>query len=422
MDLTLQQACSDNLIQKISEALNSVTVSYGTHIDFASLLSLFNLDESLPNREYRETVQEYIGEPAVFDFVVTELGQRIRDKFEYSTDKNTKNLTDLEGFEDIDSLATDLVNKFQTLPYSYVFTVSLNNKIVGDLPKGSYQLGPTIKLIRPDDEFAAKFPFPENGGSTSLLGIATPGSSDWDQDKLYLQLEIDGYFTGLSQSGQVDRCRKQTKSIVGMLIAERLVKVTSSTNTVSESKRDILVHREEGDDYHFVSQVKLDTNLASLIAGLEFDSVNDSLTTTEQFTRHIQTTAEKIDGAMRAPQEIVNRLTSSSRWLVDGYIGDNNLLGFIQTTVALEILLGDKAESDDIGLNKLLSNRCAYLISKDHEQRKDTLKKFRAIYDIRSRIVHRGQESLKSGERVLFQHLRWMVGRVLQEEMKQAKA
>ena len=46
------------------------------------------------------------------------------------------------------------------------------------------------------------------------------------------------------------------------------------------------------------------------------------------------------------------------------------------------------------------------------------MKKFKDIYDIRSRIVHRGKSRLTYRERVLFDTLRLMCRRVIQKEIE----
>jgi hypothetical protein len=86
--------------------------------------------------------------------------------------------------------------------------------------------------------------------------------------------------------------------------------------------------------------------------------------------------------------------------------------------VALEILFGDKAASDLVGLGELLANRCAFSIAKDRSQRDKVLVDFKRIYDTRSKIVHRGHSRLSRREEADLSTLRWMVARSLQEEIK----
>ena len=71
-----------------------------------------------------------------------------------------------------------------------------------------------------------------------------------------------------------------------------------------------------------------------------------------------------------------------------------------------------------LGLGELLRNRCAYLIGKSHKQREEVLADFRDIYDLRSKIVHRGKVRLHLKERSLFAKLQWMCRCVIQEEVQ----
>jgi hypothetical protein len=121
--------------------------------------------------------------------------------------------------------------------------------------------------------------------------------------------------------------------------------------------------------------------------------------------------------AFKNPQK-AEHILLAGQWLLDSYVGKNELLSFVQTMVAMEILLGEESKSDEIGVIKLLSNRCAYLIGKNQTQRAKILKDFEGIYSVRSQIVHRGKSRLSSEEVVMFQKLQWMCRRVIDEELK----
>jgi len=46
------------------------------------------------------------------------------------------------------------------------------------------------------------------------------------------------------------------------------------------------------------------------------------------------------------------------------------------------------------------------------------LKEFKEVYDVRSRIIHRGKAKLSLRERYLFWKLQWMCRRVIQKEVE----
>jgi Apea-like HEPN len=112
----------------------------------------------------------------------------------------------------------------------------------------------------------------------------------------------------------------------------------------------------------------------------------------------------------------------ASEWFFNSYTGNDQLLSYVQAMVVLEILLGDKTTSKEIGLGRLLSNRCAYLIGTTQEERAAILSDFNQIYDVRSDIVHEGKSRLTRDERVLFYTLQSFCHRVIQEEIKLLKS
>ena len=61
---------------------------------------------------------------------------------------------------------------------------------------------------------------------------------------------------------------------------------------------------------------------------------------------------------------------------------------FIQTCIGLESLLGDSAGNEGAGLTTIMANRCAYSLSHNIHERKEIIKKFKELYEIRSKIVH----------------------------------
>jgi hypothetical protein len=77
-----------------------------------------------------------------------------------------------------------------------------------------------------------------------------------------------------------------------------------------------------------------------------------------------------------------NPILLAAQWFLESQTGRDELLNYVQAMVVLEILLGDQAMSDDIGVGNLIRNRCAYLIGNTHEQRGRILRNFSEIYRI----------------------------------------
>jgi len=107
----------------------------------------------------------------------------------------------------------------------------------------------------------------------------------------------------------------------------------------------------------------------------------------------------------------------AARWLFDGSTGNDLLLTFVQAMVVLEILLGERAASDEVGISTLISNRFAYLVGKTHQERVEHIATFKKIYAVRSQIVHSGKQRLRNEDLRLRNELLWMGREAITKEV-----
>ncbi|MBI0276284.1 hypothetical protein I6H07_10785 [Hafnia alvei] len=73
-------------------------------------------------------------------------------------------------------------------------------------------------------------------------------------------------------------------------------------------------------------------------------------------------------------------------------------MSFIQVCIGLESIFDYDYEG---GLTNILSDRCAYLIGKNINDRKNIKKAFKEIYQIRSKIIHGVRNHLSEKEEYL---------------------
>lgn len=206
------------------------------------------------------------------------------------------------------------------------------------------------------------------------------------------------------------------QSILGIAIAIGSFEVNYSYSFVTTKNR-VYIHRNIADAWEITDSTELDEDASKTISDLIISDSKWTLQTDEQKKAFINNRLSLLASAL-SKGSVTERLLLSGKWLFDSYCGKNELLSFVQTMVALEILLGDKAVSDLMGLGELLRNRCAYLIGKSHQEREEILGEFKKIYEIRSKIVHRGKGRLTRDERTLFHKLQRIVNRVIEEEIK----
>lgn len=184
---------------------------------------------------------------------------------------------------------------------------------------------------------------------------------------------------------------------------------------------DFFVHKWDGVAWQIYKKISLGTGSSRGINAVKFENFEGQLDTEPQksawwLDRLTNITSAFSSGTKGEP------ILLAGQWLFDSSTGQEELLNFIQAMVALEILLGEKSASDEMGLGQLLRNRCAYLIGKNNAERAMLLKQFDEIYNVRSQIVHRGKARLNASERWLFARLKQIGSLVIAKEIDLLRA
>lgn len=422
MPIGLDNRCLERLRQGLTEQIPEFKLSHGWNLDRASLSGLLELEKALPNRAgLKASLEKYVNETPLFDYVYGQLSKELHDFEEFDSESKQSRLVENPRYSDVEGLAARLIAEFEALPRSYRFTFKLNSELSAHFRGPEYQLTESIRLVRPSPEFADQFPLGSeipgrdrwlHGGG--LLGLASP--KKWNEQSLYLQVESHGFVGKWTSTTPEESAVSILKSVLGTCLAIRAFqhRYAYSPTTI---KQRAYVHEQIDGRWQLYDSIELDEPLSNVLSQLILDDLGGTLDTDPKKGAFLLNRLKLLEKAW-SDEAVNERILLAGKWLLDSYSGKNELLSFVQATVALEILLGDKAVSDLIGLGELLRNRCAYLVGKTHAQRNEILEKFKKIYDIRSKIVHRGKDRLKQHERELMYTLRWLVSRVIQEELE----
>jgi hypothetical protein len=228
-----------------------------------------------------------------------------------------------------------------------------------------------------------------------------------------MQITSNGFIGPYGGSTPAWRAESILRAFCGLGIALRLFKVQHKYSLFGPKPSSyFIVHRQLSDQsWRFEGKLNLSDERSRALDSLEKNP------DAERWANYI------LSQQMRAvfSNGKGDQIVLASEWFFDSYTGPDELLSYVQAMVVLEILLGDKAASDEIGLGRLLSNRCAYLIGKTQEERAAVFRDFDQIYRVRSEIVHRGKSRLTRDERVLFYKLQWFCHRVIQKEIELLK-
>jgi Apea-like HEPN len=294
----------------------------------------------------------------------------------------------------------------------------LPQQLVPLLPPGENRiaLNDQVVLVRADDNFQGSYPFKTEEKPPPSLGLLDVPLS-WEPSAEYMQISANGFVGPYGGSTPAWHAESILRTFRGLGIALRLFKVTRkytfSFGPFGPKTSHFIIHRQLSDQsWQFEHRLDLSDQRSHALDTLEKNP------DAERWANFIlsQQMRAVFSGGPKA-----DLITLASEWLFDSYTGHDELLSYVQAMVVLEILLGDKAASKEIGLGRLLSNRCAYLIGKTQEERAAILRDFDQIYDVRSDIVHRGKSRLTRDELELFSKLQWFCHRVIYKEIELLK-
>ncbi|CAM2792529.1 hypothetical protein JHFBIEKO_0203 [Methylobacterium mesophilicum] len=410
------------LVEILATALPDLPVHSRMFVLMENPSPLAALDAAIPDAGgTRSKLVGIIDENPAAEFVMDWIGRRLKETVEPIFNQPPEPLGTLAGFSDAKAVAGEIIADLNSLPWDYVFSLPMP-KVIGDRMLVALQdslpleLSPTISMVRGDDATMAAFPAPrsENRLLGLLGGIHGLLAAEWHEDTIYLQVRRSGYVSRFGQSATAFEAEEALRAFAGVSMAHHLFRFSWSTSNAAAhmSRPSYMVHRRVDGAWVLDCTPEFDTTLAAAMSSIELNKMGDI--TDRALLDHA---LPKVRTCFSRP-EASGRITRSGRWLFGSSVSRDETMAFVQGAVALEILLGEEEASDEVGLGELLANRCAYLIGESQEHRKEVLREFRAIYRVRSKIVHVGKGRLTRSEHDMLSRLRWMTSRAIQAETK----
>lgn len=424
MTLALNEECKVRLRNALAVGLKDVQVRHGMFLDQDSLIALLPAEPVLPQHgAARERLNYIFDELPLVDFVSGTISRELSELDEYKADVEREPLVAIQSFSDTAALAERLVAQFDSLPWQYTLTFKLPEPLSSlfEVERPGYDLDPQTRIARPIAGFGEQYPLQPlserhlkriYGAGSLLIGPRVP---EWQDGRIYFQTQFDGFVGAYGLSLTSDGAKRRLKSFFGLGLALRVFRI-SRNYMPSQPKLECLFHRMVDKKWVIDSRLELTETESEAFSSIELHDLDGQLDDDKKRLSWAQRGLHKIHKTLSAGED-AEGLLLASQWLFDSYTGKDELLNYVQAMVVLEILLGDKASADQIGLGELLRNRCAYLIGTTAKQREKILHDFKAIYQVRSQIVHRGKHRLSLRDRSLFATLQWYCRRVIQEEV-----
>jgi hypothetical protein len=426
MTLHLHEHCKIRLAQTLASALSRFRVEHGQYIARSDALAALEAAEKvLPTSgELHDQLGQYIDyDKPLTEFILDTLSDELsRLPF---TDVKNQQLTEIAGYADSDAVAQRLLERLTELPNKYTLSFQLPSELSHILcGQSKLVLSPRSRIVRAGEDLSVLYPPTKAdglgpGALSGLLGALGGGlpSVHWVKDGPYLQVDADGYIGPYGGSNPHLEAIRTLRAFCGLGLALGLFEM-DSTYQPQTPPTVVLLHREEPSGAFVpVRAINLDDGISRTVKRLRQSTFLGSFDSDAKRSAFTIATFGLVRVVLSGGKK-ADLIFLAAQWFFDGHSqGSDPLLKFIQTMVVLEILLGDKASSDQTGLNVLLRNRCAYLIGNSQEDRTELLEWFSKIYDVRSQIVHSGKHSLSASEFELFVRLRWICRRVIRKEI-----
>ncbi|MFN3658322.1 MAG: hypothetical protein ACK4UO_13800 [Pseudolabrys sp.] len=429
MALELHESLKERLTNSLIANLPLMEVQNGKYLTPGGRMHLFEAEAALPDHgPLRDQITAYIDDFPIVTFVSDVLQNELLD-LEYNSEVSSQKLAKIAKYGDASTVAKRLISDFQSLPWRYTLSVKLPSEVSELLSTivTDEQLSPNLRLLKATSSFAEKYPLNAADkarqtrihGGVSLL-YPEPQEVSWTDGAVYLQVEVEGFIGPFGGSTPAIYAERVLKAFLGLGIALRLFKVHSAYFPVPPSV-SFYVHKASGGAWKIDSKVQISADVSHTLNEIKLNDLITGSSTSERKVELVDLILREMKAVFSAGSK-AEAIVLAAEWLLESYGVRDSRLSYVQSMVVLEVLLGDKAASDEIGLGQLLRNRCAYLIGKNQEERNGLLKDFDDIYKVRSQIVHRGKARLSFKERALFLKLRGICDRVIQREVDLLRA
>ncbi|HET7788929.1 MAG TPA: hypothetical protein VFL36_23345 [Myxococcales bacterium] len=335
-------------------------------------------------------------------------------------DRPSGELLTLVSTERAQALVSEIVDLFAALPREYLFYLRIAPS-QNAFPDAALSTEALVHHVTADDPLLQVKGRPsvsadsEGGIFAGLFGSKAP----FGEHSVLLQIRSYGYVRGSSDDSAAARA---------ISIAKRAVFLGTVLGVFAHKRRfgpfggvltsDLWFKHHDAKEQDMMG-CGLPHETSEYFGGFHFQGLPESVLLPRALQALSLTMLQNImngddDDADRSP------IMAAAEWGFESHASKNQTTAFLQLCIALEAVLGDDADTER--LTKSLADRCAYLLGGTRSVREDIRKRFRTLYEHRSKLVHgrsmrlpkAAVESLQWGRSALNQVLRREVQNYLQ--------
>lgn len=408
----------------LSDGLKNLVVKNGQFLDRVSaFLAFMPANASLPkDRKKADKLHEWIGDLPLVEFCSDYLYDKLSLNSPYISGDDRRALPQISGYEDVQKISNELVESFASLPWKYRLTLPLNSGMFPPLSDDAteYSVGESSSLIVSNLLINENTPLKtDNDGirkrisGSGVLSLLSNSEDIWQEADYFFQSEIEGFIGPFGGGTPMDIIESRFKAFCGLGLALGIFKYEYKYDP-TPAKGHWYVHRATEGEWDLRDRLNLAGEDAILLRSVTVGGGEG------QSQRQKE---EWLNSAFLKLQKILSHLNSASirlaaQWYWDSYKGTDEVLEYVRRMISLEILLGEGADTAKASLGEILGNRLAYLVGKTHEGRSKTLADFKDIYNIRSKILHRGKHRLVGDDRSAKMKLNNLCKQAIREEAR----
>ncbi|MFD6318605.1 hypothetical protein [Methylorubrum thiocyanatum] len=425
MAVDLHEACKKRLKQTLLEALGKMGVLNGTFLNYMTVHELAVCDTVLPHKgQVADRLKSYVNETPFSSFVEELLSHDLYLNGTYEQDRDGL-LRDEPRYVGLPEASDAIVEVFSDLPRQYTYSMPLAEDMGILLPDdlNEYILSDKVRLVRVLDNFTEAYPLStgDQGKDKKLHKINSlligPSDPRWNKGTLCLQHKDEGFAGHYNKLAPDQRAEANFKAFMGIGIAIRLLDYRYYFRT-NFNKAFFYIHAEGKEKRSIRHKRDVEPSFEDGLPHVVPHPSMKDFPDKDSLRLWQLSCLRKVHDCFSDDGDAGQRIRLAGQWLFDSYTGKNELLGFVQAMVCLEILFGEGEPTGEIGLSALLRNRCAYLIGRSQKHRSEILREFQELYVVRSKIVHTGKSGLNRNERIMLYRLRQICADAIAAEIR----
>lgn len=323
----------------------------------------------------------------------------------------------------VDAAVDFLVKTLESIPRRYVLKITLPS-----LPSwGNFR----FKLLGDNEAFLCGTASAEPKENVNKLAYLFSNSlSPSASDRVWIEIGYEGYVSPYTTTPAAALAASFSKQV------SFLFEYLGLAQEVSSSQKSTLIAEPISAEFGSGVELEFPSGLASHLGGLGIKksflevyetSGADSLLGGEM--RPCRTDGERLERfevAIKKIHDFLCRSTSSGfasitsaiEWLQDSRLNDDQTLAYLAACIGFEALLGDTDGKLMNEMSQRLSDRYAYMLGKDVDDRKRLGAEFRRVLLLRGELVHARKRRLDAKDFGQLRSVQSMLEKAIHHEMR----